>query len=272
MSINKNRAQSAKTFKFGQLVPRENDYKEGEVSNFELKNLKDAADFKNSLNPEIIRTNRNEESRTNFNIDPRIREHRGLLAQEESDYEQRVAGEVSKRLELLSKEAYEDGLNKGREEGAQRAYDEMISNYHLKIDEFSSLIEELATQRKDILDSSKDEAYKMIKNLTKWVVLKEVEDKDYILRLLEKLILEINTKMNLLIRVNKASFVGMPEVIKAVEEKIGPLTNVRVEIQTDSDQKGIVLESENGIIDASLEAQFKSIDRLFEAVGTDPND
>ena len=31
--------------------------------------------------------------------------------------------------------------------------------------------------------------------------------------------------------------------------------------------KGIILESENGIIDGTLEAQFISIDKLFEAVG-----
>jgi len=41
----------------------------------------------------------------------------------------------------------------------------------------------------------------------------------------------------------------------------------RVEVDLDQEENGIVLESENTIVDGSLETQFKSIDRVFENVG-----
>ena len=107
----------------------------------------------------------------------------------------------------------------------------------------------------------------MVKNLTKWIVLKEVDEKYYLARLLEKLIHEINTKTGLVLHVNEKSFGHMPEIIKIVERKVGVLTNVRVEVDLDLDETGIVLESENTIIDGSLDAQFKSLDKLFTSVG-----
>ena len=49
--------------------------------------------------------------------------------------------------------------------------------------------------------------------------------------------------------------------------KVGKLTNVRVEADLDMKENGIMLESENTIIDGSLKAQFESIDKLFLSVG-----
>src|SRR5690606_38272934 len=94
----------------------------------------------------------------------------------------------------------------------------------------------------------------------------EIDNKDYITRLLEKLILEINTRSNLVIRVNESSFENITDIIGIVENKLGVLTNVRVEKHLDMDKPGIILESENGIIEGSIEAQFSSLDRIFESV------
>ena len=59
----------------------------------------------------------------------------------------------------------------------------------------------------------------------------------------------------------------MPEIIKIVERKVGKLTNVRVEVDLDMSENGIIIESENTIIDGSLDAQMASLDKLFTTVG-----
>ena len=107
----------------------------------------------------------------------------------------------------------------------------------------------------------------MVQNLTKWIVLKEVDEKYYLSRLLEKLIYEINSKANLVIRVNESSFGHMPEVIKILERKLGVLANIRIEVDPELEGHGIILESENAVVDGSLEAQMKSLDKLFANVG-----
>lgn len=267
MGIIKSTKDKIQPFKFGQLIPSESKHAPDEVVDFEMKPLSDAAQLKNDLTDDIIRTERAHEAASSFNIDPRIKEHRGLVNQEKQDYENAVAAEVERRLEKLSKEAYNQGISDGRATGMQQAYDEALLKHEENIVKLAEMIEELNTTRKEILESSKEEGYKLIKNLTKWIVLKEVEDKEYIQRLLEKLILEMNTKSNLLVKVDNNTFGFMPEVIQFIENKLGQLTNIRVEVQEDMSGKGIILESENGIIDGSLDAQFNSIDKLFESVG-----
>lgn len=267
MGIMKNTKQQIKPFKFGQLIPSQSEHAADEIVDFEMKPLADAAQLKNNLTDEIIRVERKHEAASSFNIDPRIKEYRGLVSQEKQDYENSVAAEVERRLEKISHEAYQQGINDGREEGMKQAYDEALLKHEENIVKLADMVEELNTTRQEILENSKEEGYKLIKNLTKWIVLKEVEDKEYIQRLLEKLILEMNTKSNLLIKVDTETFGFMPEVIKFIEDKLGQLTNVRVEVQEDMNGKGIILESENGIIDGTLKAQFISIDKLFESVG-----
>ena len=59
----------------------------------------------------------------------------------------------------------------------------------------------------------------------------------------------------------------MPEVLEVVQGKLGELTNTRVEIDYDIEAPGIVVESQNGIVNGSLKTQLDSLDKLFEAVG-----
>ena len=106
------------------------------------------------------------------------------------------------------------------------------------------------------------------------MTLKELSsDEEYIERLLERLIQEIETKDNLLIQVNKTKFDAMPEVLERVEERIGALKNVRVEIDYDiENENGIIIESANGIINGSMEQQLRSLDKLFTSIGLDENE
>lgn len=267
MGIMKNNKNEIKPFKFGQLIPSESNHAPDEVVEFEMKPLTAAAELKHDITDDVIRTERAHEAASSFSIDPRIKEHRGLVNQERQDYENAVTAEVARRLEQLSKEAYNQGISDGRAEGMKQAYDEALVKHEETVTKFAQMIENLNETRTEILENSKDEGYKLIKNLTKWIVLKEVEDKEYIQRLLEKLILEMNTKSNLLIKIDSSTLSIMPEVITFIENKLGQLTNVRVEVQDDITEKGIILESENGIIDGTLDAQFISIDKLFESVG-----
>jgi flagellar assembly protein FliH len=272
MAVYKNTKSEVKSFSFGQLIPQDKEFDTSRVSEFELRSLKDAGSFKNQITPEIIRNERKSEAATNFTIDSVVREHRGIRAQEDEDFENRVSLEVAARLETLKKEALEEGISAGREEGKGEAYKEAVEQYNAKVHELAEFMEDVQSRQKELMENTRDDAYKVIKNLTKWVILKEVEEKEYIHRLLDKLILEINTKSNLLIKVNAEDFKSMPEVIEMVEAKMGKMTNVRVEIEQGMEGRGIILESEVGVIDGSITAQLASIDKLFESVGIDSED
>lgn len=261
-----------KPFKFGQLNPDAGGAPKSEidsVSDFELRSLRDSSGFKSGLSQEVIKEERNFESKKNFSILPLVREYRGLKQQEETEARDAIEAEVQKRVAQAIEEARSEGFRAGHQEGYQSAYQEALGRFDEKIEDFSDILGNLKDQCHKVLSENKQDAYKMVKSLTQWVTLKEVQDEDYLQRLLEKLILEMNTKTNLVARVSQESFKRMPEVVERVEKKLGQLTNIRVEMDLDQEGPGIILESDNGIIDGSIKAQMASLDKIFESVTND---
>jgi flagellar assembly protein FliH len=219
-----------------------------------------------SISEDTIRSERTSEQKNNFKIDDIVREYRGLSRQDQSDLEKRIQEEVQKRLEQAYKEAFAEGLAQGKEQGAKEAFVQYEHSLSNKIEDIASVLESVQIQANGMLENNKKEVYEFIKRFSKWIVLKEIDSKNYLSDLLEKLILELNNRRNLIVKVGKANFEDMPAVIEAVESRLGKLSNVRVEIVPEIIHPGIILEGENGLIDGSLEGVFQNIDKIFEQI------
>lgn len=238
----------------------------GSFQDFEFKNLTGESVTSTKVTEDEIRKERKHEAKNNFKIDDIVRDSRGLARQEQSDVEIKIQQEVKRRLEAAYEQAYQEGLERGREEGKEAAMAEFHEALGQKVEDFGQVIAQVQGQSDKIMEKNRSEVYEFVKRFTKWIILKEVNEKVYLEGLLEKLILELNARKNLIVKVGKANFSQMPDVVKAVEERLGQLQNVRIEIVPEIQHPGIILESENGLIDGSLEGVFQNIDKIFEQV------
>ena len=265
MGVLKDEENKIEPFSFRSLIPQKQE--PGTVEDFQLSNLNESQAFKNNISEADIRAERTAALETSFKILGEVQEHRGLTRQAQEDYEQAVAKAVEAEVARIKEEAYRDGMDQGLQDGREQAYEEARKEFNEQLEDFTNQLETMQGQINNILLKSQEEAYSIIKNLSKWIVLKEVDEKYYLSRLLEKLVHEVNQKNNLVLHVNEKAFGYMPEIVKLVERKVGRLANTRVEVDLDQTENGIVLETENCIIDGSLEAQFSAIDELFRTVG-----
>ena len=216
----------------------------------------------------IIKMERKDAKRNNFNISPIVEEHRGLNRQEELERQRLIQEEVERQLVRVQDSAYQEGYARGLEEGQEEVFRQTRAEVEQKIESLEHMFQQVLKTQEDLIQNEKQTVYRTIKNLTKWVILKELDgDEDYINRLLEKLILEIQLKKNLLIRLDKNSFSNKEGILKILQEKLGEMENIRVEADYDIEGPGIVVESDNGIINGTLTEQFKSLSKLFENVG-----
>ena len=215
----------------------------------------------------IIKTEREFAKSATFKVNPIVEEHRGFRQQEDREYEERVEAEVARRVIEIQDEAFKAGFEEGVNQGREEIFIEMRSVVDQKLENFSQMVTSVLKTQEQILAKQKTEIYQLIRNLSKWIVLRELkEDGKYIERLLERLLLEMQVRNNLLIQVNSEDFSQMPEILEHVQSRLGEMKNVRVEMNSSVNSKGIVIESENGIINATMEEQFKSLDKLFEDV------
>lgn len=204
---------------------------------------------------------------SSFRVNPIVEEHRGFKDQENREYEERVEAEVLRRVDKIQDDAFKVGFDEGVNQGREEVFSEMRNVVDQKLENFSQMITSVLKTQENILANQKIEMYQLLKNLSKWIVLRELqEDGQYIERLLERLLLEMQVRNNLLIQVNANDFSQMPEVLEHVQLRLGEMKNVRVEIDSSVKTRGIVIESENGIINATMEEQFKSLDKLFAEV------
>jgi flagellar assembly protein FliH len=244
----------------------------GKVESFTMQEIDGTTYQASEQHQGIIRKEREKAYDTMFEVEKVVEEHRGLKKQAKDDFERKVEAEVHKRIQQAKEVAYKEGFEKGHADGHQKAYTEATGVFSTQIQELENIIHQVQENREEVFLKNRLECYEIIRGLTKWVLLKEIEKDEYMRNLLEKLILEMGTRTNLLIRVNKRSFSQMPEVIEDVEKRVGKLTNARLEVEHEMQFNGIILESESGLLDGSVKAQFDSIDNVFRSVNLNPQD
>ena len=261
----KYRTTDVKSFEFSDL---EGNHVSGQsvFKSFQFQTLTGDSLNSETLSDGDIRSERQFAQKNNFTIDEIVRDYRGLSRQEQTDLEQKIQQEVNRRMELAHEQAYNEGLEKGQATGKQMVAEELQSAMKQKVEEFSKVIEHIQDQSNKILDRERHEVYEFIKRFTKWIILKEIDEKRYLESLLEKLILELNSRKNLIVKVGRSNFSQMPDVMAIVEGRLGQLSNVRIEIVPELNYPGIILETENGLIDGSMEGVFSNIDKIFAQV------
>ena len=245
-------------------------FDDGEVKSFDFNELDINTPIIREAHQKSIKLERTQSEVNGFDISPIVRQHRGIKKQEDVEREEAVENEVRKRVSKMEENAYKKGYEEGIEKGRQDIYEQTRAQTEEKMIILNEMINDVLSTKEEILKSQKNQLYTMLKNLSKWIVLRELKDDgNYIERLLEKLIVEAGVKSNLLIQVDQKHFEMMPDVLETIQDNLGKLTNVRVESDFDIQGTGIVLETSNGIINGSLYEQFKSLDKIFESVGVE---
>lgn len=265
MSILKNEEIQIEDFKFNQFS--EKNAKESGVENFEFQRINPES-TPNFIDKEIIREQRVQASKSDFKVDSFVKDYRGFSQQEEEDFQRRLQGALQERYDEVSQKAYQEGLELGKVEGEKLAIAQSKERIDKNLDDIALILESIQKQKDELLAKHKEDIYMMVKNISKWVALKEIKDDEssYLEKLLIKLISQINTKNSLNIKVSKDTYEQMESIVSVVEKRLGQLPNLRYEVSPEIESRGIVLESENGVIDASLEAQFANIDSIFKEV------
>jgi len=250
-----------------------NDDNPGGIREFSIPDLSVFRSATQKKQQDIIRKERAHAKAKNFAIAPIVKRYRGIKDQENSEYDERVNNEVEKKLKRLESDAFQKGMEEGREQGKAEIISKLEFEAADKIKQLEKIIEDVRAEKSALFNLEKNNIYTLIRTLTKWVIKREINNDDkYLERLLKQMIVELRTQSNILIRVNEKWFEKMPEVLATLEKEIGKLENCRVEIDYDQNDFGILLESSNSLIDGSIESQFKSIDHVFELVFKDQKD
>lgn len=254
-------------YEFKSLFEKANQ-RSDQVADFKFHEFKQSEVYDLEEKNNMLRIERNDALKNSFSIAPVVKEHRGINKQEHEEREQIIEEEITKRLKKIQRQAYDEGRAEGIKAGKEEIFQQMSHECEQKLELFTEMIRNVLTTQSELIQKEKLAVYRTIRNLTKWIIIGELkQDEGYIARLLEKLIEELQVKNNLLVKVDPNSFETMPEILEQVEKTLGKLDQVRVEQDYDIAGPGIIIDSDNGIINGTLKEQFASLDALFAKVG-----
>lgn len=265
---NKENIRTYRFFDFdGEEFHQGRSIKDYKIREFDASKKMESEEYQN-----IIRSERILAKESGFKISSIVKTYRGMSIQEEEERNRKIRDEVDYQVGLLKEETFKIGYKDGLEIAKNEIYEKMKESSDDKLEKLTEIIKSIVDEKKRLLQKEKKEIYQLIKSLTKWIILRELKDDgDYVKRLLEKLIEELGSEQKILVQIGKSQFDKMSEIKSFIHEKMKDLKNVRLELDYDIPDKGIVIEAENTLIRGTLEEQFLSLDKLFETVGLGNN-
>ena len=250
-------------FKAYEFERFEEDAKKSDVDNYEFRPL---AEF-HEKNDEYEFDIKDSDGEA-FRVSPIVKTHKKINHYFEIYKEKKIKDEVERKLLKLEKKGFDKGFNQGIKQGEEKTYRERKEFLKKEMDDFSKLVEDTLKIKKTILEREKHSIYELIKSLVKWVILKELKDDDkYLLRLLEKLMSEVENKNNVLIQINRENFEKNKDIFQEMQNILKATSSVKFDVKGDIDTQGIILTTENEVIDGTLEEQFKNLDKIFSQIG-----
>lgn len=236
-----------------------------EIQDFKLPDIKPGANasYRSSV-PAAARASQTTESAKardkRFQLSQLAREALAITEDEEREIETRVkerlSTEAQQAREAAQKMGYEEGLKKGHDE----AYAEFKAASDEKIQAIESILREFDGMKAVLFEANQKFLIDLVYRISRMVMLKELTtDREYLLRLSKELIEKTGLRDNLTIKISADDCATIQELRDGLIQSLGTLRNLNVESSPQVRRGGVILESEWGMIDASIDTQLESV-------------
>ncbi len=200
-----------------------------------------------------------------FEVASIVGKYRNIKSQEREELEKKIYSELQGRLGEIEKAAFDKGYSEGFKQGNSDIQNKLDIEVEQQIGKVTDLVNEVLSSRTQLLSDRVRDSYKLLNNIARWIIMRELKDDgQYIQTLLQKLLLNMEAKNDVVVYVSEQKFSQLEEALESVQNNIGKLKNVRIvkkpELENDA---GLIIECENGTVDGSVETQMQNIDRIF---------
>jgi flagellar assembly protein FliH len=195
-----------------------------------------------------------------FQMSHLAREALGIGAAERQHIEQAVAERVRAEVEVARaigiKEGYAEGLAKGHSDGLV----ELRETSNLKLERLDTLLASMEVAKVAIFEANQKFLIDLCFRVSRSVLLRELStDRDYIIRLARELVERMGIRENLTLKLHPDDHAMIEELRLGLQASMGTMRNLSIETSKEVRGGGVVLETEWGAIDASLDTQLANI-------------
>jgi len=213
---------------------------------------------------EVDQANDNE-----FVIDKKVFDLRKHQDAKKNELERKIEERIQNDLIKIKDSAYQEGFQKGLQDGIAKAYEEERLSTEQKIQQMKAMVDNLLNRQVDIIKTQEIGLTKLIRDLTKWIILKELKDDDeYIKRLIEKVVEENKKVTCIRFQVGRGVVASFKQSIQEINDEMKKIYNGQVEVVESSkiDKDAIEVELDSNILRANISDQLNVFNELFDTV------
>ena len=193
---------------------------------------------------------------SDFQISGLVANQVGIAEVNRRNAEERIRKEVLGELKEVQEKAYHEAYQLGEIEGKEKAFDETRLEMTEKLKRLDSIIASCEGLLSEVREQNENQLIQLVGRLASRIAMFEVESQpERIGQLLMDLVERVQGDQRMVIRVNQDDMV----FLETLKEKLGKEDERLSQIKLESDDQigtgGLILETNHGMIDATLETR-----------------
>ena len=224
--------------------------------------LTNAEEYASSIREEAelyVRQLRAEVAELDRQAQARYTEAREIKERGEREAAELVA-QAQAQADSVREQAYQEGIETGREEGMRKRYDEAGAN----LQALEAMLDEISRYRDSVRFNVEKDSIRLAVLLAKKILRQELTvNKKVVLQLLAKTIRELEDKGMFRVWLSPADHQFAVAARPALEKFLGEDQRLSLRVKGDLTAGNILIESDREVIDLTLNSQFHHLDSLL---------
>jgi flagellar assembly protein FliH len=195
-----------------------------------------------------------------FVISGLVAETTKLSELEHKNFQTRVQGEVLSRLKAIEEKAYAEAHALGMKEGRDQGFQEMKADVQAQVDRLKVIVETLSTLKTKLVASNEQHLIETTFHLAKAMALDQIhENPANITAIIAKALENAQSEEEIILRLNPQDFEFLNKVRETAGNPFEKLNRLKIESSESVAPGGVVVETNYGIVDASIEQRVKKV-------------
>jgi flagellar assembly protein FliH len=237
------------------------------VDSYGLRPLKDSkslkySDVKSGFANEMARKD------ARFAISDLARGPLSVTQEEEARVQEEVERRLNAKLQAIREEVKSEAYREGHAAGKELGRMEVLEASKPHLEKLTQLINLFENARGEVFKANEGLILKIIAQIVKAIVLRELkDDSGYTKRLIAALLERIGTRENVKIFVSPQVFSAAEALKSDLAQILGQLKNITIEVEPEIQDLGCRVETDFGEIDADIAIQLEQVERQISGSG-----
>ena len=207
----------------------------------------------------------NNENRTDFRVDKIVAEYVGIDELEKESQQKEIAVQALKLSKDVQEKAYAEAYALGLVEGEKKAYDEEKERVNNELVHIKSLIDEIKVIKTNLMKENEKQIVNLCLYLAKRLMMKEVNtDEAYIQGLIKKSLEMAQSDEEVTIRVSSEDNLWIEKHHDTIFKELNLDSSTKVEADESISRGGVIIETNHGVIDATIEQRFDKLESILK--------